>query len=89
LPKPFRIEELEKALAGILASPKDLNQLTKGEKMATQIDPVCGMKVDEEKAAGQSEYENHTYYFYASFCKRNFDQYPEKYVDKSEEIKRN
>ena len=34
--------------------------------MATQINPVCGMKVDEEKAAGQSEYENRTYYFCAS-----------------------
>lgn len=88
LPKPFRIEELEKALAGILASAEDLNQLTKGEKMATQIDPVCGMKVDEEKAAGQSEYEHHTYYFCASFCKRNFDRNPEKYIGKSEEIKK-
>ncbi len=32
LPKPFRIEELEGALAGILASPEDLKQLKKGEK---------------------------------------------------------
>lgn len=32
LTKPFRIEELEGALADILASPEDLKQLTKGEK---------------------------------------------------------
>lgn len=57
--------------------------------MATQIDPVCGIKVDEEKAAGQSEYENRTYYFCASFCKRNFDRNPEKYVEQNGEIKKN
>ena len=71
-----------------MTSPENLNQLTRGKKMATQIDPVCGMKVDEEKAAGQSEHENRTYYFCASLCKRNFDRNPEKCVDKSEEIKK-
>ena len=26
-------------------------------------DPVCGMTVDENKAAGKSEYQGRTYYF--------------------------
>ncbi len=53
--------------------------------MATKVDPVCGMQVDDEKAAGQSEYEGKTYYFCAQFCKSKFDQDPEKYAGKSGE----
>jgi YHS domain-containing protein len=44
------------------------------------IDPVCKMKVDEQKAAGKSEYKGQTYYFCAPVCKRKFDAEPEKYV---------
>ena len=40
--------------------------------MAT--DPVCGMKVDEPRAAGSSEYQNQTYYFCSTGCKQKFDQ---------------
>ncbi len=53
--------------------------------MATKVDPVCGMQVDDEKATGQSEYEGKTYYFCAQFCKAKFDQDPEKYAGKSGE----
>jgi P-type Cu+ transporter len=31
-----------------------------------QKDPVCGMQVDPQKAAGTSEYEGKTYYFLLS-----------------------
>jgi Cu+-exporting ATPase len=43
-------------------------------------DPVCGMTVDEKKAAGTSEYKGQTYYFCSSGCKAAFDKEPEKYV---------
>lgn len=43
-------------------------------------DPVCGMNVDEKKAAGKSDYKGKTYYFCAVSCKKEFDQNPEKYV---------
>ena len=46
--------------------------------MAT--DPVCKMQVNEQKAAGTSEYKGQTYYFCAVSCKRKFDEQPEKYV---------
>jgi Cu+-exporting ATPase len=46
--------------------------------MAT--DPVCKMQVNEQKAAGTSEYKGQTYYFCAAVCKRKFDENPEKYV---------
>ena len=43
-------------------------------------DPVCGMNVNEETAAGQSEYKGKTYYFCAPGCKAAFDKEPEKYL---------
>jgi YHS domain-containing protein len=44
------------------------------------IDPVCKMQVDENKAAGTSEYNGKTYYFCAPGCKAKFDQNPKQYV---------
>lgn len=44
------------------------------------IDPVCKMQVNEQKAAGTSDYKGQTYYFCALACKRKFDEQPEKYV---------
>ncbi|MFQ6078727.1 MAG: YHS domain-containing protein [Thermodesulfobacteriota bacterium] len=48
------------------------------------IDPVCGMEVDEEKAAAAYEYEGKTYYFCAVGCKDKFVQAPEKFVKKED-----
>ena len=44
------------------------------------IDPVCKMRVDEQKAAGSSDYKGQTYYFCSAICKRKFDENPEKYL---------
>ncbi len=43
-------------------------------------DPVCGMEIDSETAAGKSEYKGQTYYFCAPGCKREFDKNPEQYT---------
>jgi len=48
------------------------------------IDPVCGMEINSETAAGQSEYNGETVYFCSPACKEKFDVAPEKYF-KSEE----
>ncbi len=45
-----------------------------------QNDPVCGMQVDERKAAGTSVYRGRTYHFCSSGCKAAFDKEPEKYA---------
>jgi len=45
-------------------------------------DPVCGMMVDEKKAAGKSQHKGQTYYFCSSGCKATFDKEPGKYVGK-------
>jgi YHS domain-containing protein len=43
-------------------------------------DPVCGMEVDEKKAAATFAYQGKTYFFCASSCKATFVKAPEKYV---------
>jgi len=45
-------------------------------------DPVCGMTVDEQWAAGKSEFRGQTFYFCSPGCKKAFDKEPEKYVGK-------
>ncbi len=44
-------------------------------------DPVCGMEVDEKRAAATSTYKEKTYYFCAKGCKIAFDKEPEKYLN--------
>jgi Cu+-exporting ATPase len=50
---------------------------------ANFTDPVCGMKVTPDTAAGKSEYQGQTYYFCSTGCKSSFDREPEKYVGKA------
>ncbi|MGI8470554.1 MAG: YHS domain-containing protein [Pyrinomonadaceae bacterium] len=49
--------------------------------MAKQTDPVCGMQIEEQEAAGQAEYDGRTYYFCSSACQRKFEENPEQYVN--------
>jgi len=48
--------------------------------MAIQTDPVCGMKVEDQKATAQSTHEGKTYYFCCSGCKGKFDANPQQYA---------
>jgi Cu+-exporting ATPase len=48
--------------------------------MATTKDPVCGMSVQPEKAAGKSEYQGETFHFCSTGCKHRFDQAPQNYI---------
>ena len=47
--------------------------------MATAIDPVCGMTVDTQTAAGRSTFEGQTYYFCSTACKVEFDNNPAQF----------
>src|SRR6185436_13672530 len=44
------------------------------------IDPVCGMTVDPEKAAGSHEHAGVTYFFCGKRCLERFKAEPEKYL---------
>ena len=43
-------------------------------------DPVCKMQIDENKAAGKSDYKGKTYYFCAQQHKDQFDQAPSTFL---------
>ena len=50
------------------------------QKPAGSIDPVCGMTVDPQRAAGSSEYQGKTYHFCSKGCVAKFEADPEKYL---------
>ena len=45
-----------------------------------EVDPVCGMTVAPERAAGQFEYRGHTYYFCGKGCLERFKADPARYL---------
>lgn len=53
--------------------------------MAKQIDPVCGMQVEEQEAAGKSRHEGRDYYFCSEGCKREFEENPEQFTQQTEQ----
>jgi Cu+-exporting ATPase len=57
---------------------------TTGKPEHKEKDPVCGMNVSPEKAAGHYEYEGKTYYFCGKGCLEKFKADPEKYLKKEE-----
>jgi len=54
------------------------------EIMAT--DPVCGMEVDPQSAAGETEYDGKTYFFCAKGCKERFEEDPEMYLGQAPQV---
>ena len=50
---------------------------------AAQIDPVCGMTVDPDHAAGSYEYHGQTYYFCSTHCLHRFRENPESFLNKA------
>lgn len=47
---------------------------------APAIDPVCGMKVNPERAAGSTTHNGHTYYFCGVGCLNKFKTDPQKFI---------
>jgi Cu+-exporting ATPase len=50
---------------------------------AASVDPVCGMTVKSQSAAGSYHYEGRTYYFCSSHCLNKFREDPEHFVKDS------
>lgn len=46
-------------------------------------DPVCGMAVDETKAAATASYEGRTFHFCSAGCKSKFEKEPTKYAERT------
>jgi YHS domain-containing protein len=45
-------------------------------------DPVCGMNVEEKKAAATAVHDGKTYYFCSVSCKATFEKAPAKYAER-------
>jgi Cu+-exporting ATPase len=62
-----------------------------GEMTATPkgeyVDPVCGMSVAPETAAGKHEYNGETFYFCSNGCLNKFKQNPQNFLEKKQEEK--
>ena len=48
--------------------------------LATEIDPVCGMTVKPDTAAGSAEHKGATFYFCSLGCLEAFEKEPERYA---------
>jgi Cu(I)/Ag(I) efflux system membrane fusion protein len=67
----------------LIDSESRMKAASQGIFGAVASDPVCGMQVDEKRAAAagrRSEHEGAAYYFCADECKKQFDAEPAKYV---------
>jgi len=49
------------------------------------IDPVCGMTVNPNAAAGAHEHKGQTYYFCSTHCLKKFSEDPERFLNKTTE----
>jgi len=57
---------------------------TKEESLPTEtLDPVCGMTVDPQDAAGELQVEGKRYLFCSKSCLNQFQAAPEKYINAS------
>ena len=50
--------------------------------MSQVKDPVCGMSIDTEDAAGSTTYESQDVYFCSDQCRRDFEADPGRYYDR-------
>jgi Cu+-exporting ATPase len=58
-----------------MTSPESL-----AEPSVKVVDPVCGMKILPEKAAGRQEYKGQTYYFCGKSCAEKFKADPDSFL---------
>ena len=56
------------------------DQTTTGETLERVTDPVCGMRIDPQSAAGSVEYKGQRYYFCSVGCQSKFESDSPHYV---------
>ena len=54
-----------------------------GSAGQASVDPVCGMMVNPNSAAGSYEHKGQTYYFCSAHCLNKFRQDPERFIKES------
>jgi Cu+-exporting ATPase len=67
--------------AGCCGTPQAQDGRPQGvDPAATVVDPVCGMRIAPQSAAGTHEYRGTTYYFCGTSCLKRFQANPEAFV---------
>jgi Cu+-exporting ATPase len=69
------------SLENKMRSSAELNK-SKDRKTSVVIDPVCGMTVDPDLAAGSHEYKGKTHYLCSPHCLQKFRDDPERFLKK-------
>lgn len=54
--------------------------------MAREVDPICRMPVEAERAAGEAEYEGRRYYFCSGGCREKFNEDPGRYAARDDRV---
>jgi len=69
-------------LAGVTGNALKVKTKISGSTAGGEIaiDPVCGMRVVKETAAGKTEYQGETYYFCNPHCQQEFEKAPQAYL---------
>ena len=52
------------------------------------LDPVCGMIVEQKTKVKAVDFEGHTYFFCAESCRKAFENKPQKYLVSTGKMKR-
>ena len=71
-----------------VAAPPNLTQIGRSrENSATReyVDPICGMTVTPETAAGKYDFRGETFYFCSTGCVNKFKQNPLNFLEEKEE----
>jgi uncharacterized protein (TIGR00725 family) len=71
---------LDRYQSGDYVCPCHPNDLRHQEGALEVTDPVCHMNIDEQSAAGKSDYEGMTYHFCSASCKATFEQNPKHFA---------
>ena len=78
-PAPTQIGPAPVQIAGVGAKPAMASLPILGAAARVK-DPVCGMMVDPQKAAGKVEHAGKTYHFCSTQCVERFTKEPEKFL---------
>src|SRR5436190_14936786 len=66
----------------ILQSAKQADDPGASKDMRPAMDPVCGMTIDPQTAAGSMDYNGRTYFFCSVGCLNRFRAEPERFVNR-------
>jgi Cu(I)/Ag(I) efflux system membrane fusion protein len=64
----------------LMDSESRMKAAAQGTRGAPAKDPVCGMDVDPNDAAGKVEYQGKTHYFCSLDCQQKFEKAPKQYI---------